>query len=257
MLPQVLLETEHQVASDMLGLAGLIARLPDELRERALTHYSWVEDDCDSYKRLALIGDSVLELFVVEDLHSRLPYSHPGRLTMVRSRVVSGVSCAEVGRELRIPEMLAALEESKHPNAIPADALIAASRPIAEMTEAMIGACYQTFGFDPTRRAVLAAFERQIQTGVQNPLDPKSRLHILLGRCGIPAQYDVISEIRSPHAPTFEVAVVIDSERIGEGRGRTKREAEHAAAESALEHLGASPAPSSPVAEGGSEAVDL
>jgi dsRNA-specific ribonuclease len=66
----------------------------------------------------------------------------------------------------------------------------------------------------------------------------------------------VISQTRSAHAPTFEVAVVIDSEQVGEGQGRTKREAEHAAAESALEHLGASPAPSTPAAERGSDAAD-
>jgi len=238
----VLLETTHRSASDVPDLAGLIAQLPSDLRRRALTHYTWVDDDRHSYKRLALMGDSVLGLFVVEDLHARLPDSRPGTLTMVRSRAVCGVSCAEVGREMGIPAMLEALKESKHPEAIPTEVLVEASRPIAEMTEAMIGAAYLNFGFDPVRDPVLAAFERQIQAGVENPLDPKSMLHRLLSSRGTHAQYEVIAKTGSVHAPKFEVAAVVDSTHVGRGEGRTKREAEHAAAECALDYLEPGPA---------------
>jgi ribonuclease-3 len=239
----VLLETEHRVASDMLELVGLMARLPGQLRDRALTHYTWVDDDRDSYKRLALLGDSVLDLFVTEDLHGRLPDSRPSRLTMVRSRAVSGVSCAAVGRELGIPQLLEERKESKLAGAVSTEILLAATRPVAEMTEAMIGACYLTFGFDRARSAVLAAFERQIQNGVENPLDPKSMLHTLLARQGARPQYKVISKSGSMQAPVFEMAVVVDSERIGEGEGRSKREAEHAAAACAMARLGVSDVP--------------
>lgn len=222
----------------MLELAELIAELPGELREQALTHYTWVEDDCDSYKRLAFIGDSLLALCIAEDLHSRFPDCHPGMLSMIRSRAVCGVSCGEVGRELGIPGMLESLGEPEHVGAVPAEVLLRASRPVAEMTEALIGGSYLTFGFERTRAAVLAAFERQIQAGAKAPHDPKSLLNKLLGRQGTQVAYEVISKSGSDHAPKFEVAAIADSERIGEGKGHSKKEAEHAAAKHALEALG-------------------
>jgi ribonuclease-3 len=220
-------------------LAELIADLPGELREEALTHYTWVEDDRDSYKRLAFIGDSVLSLFVVDHLHRRFPNSRPGQLTMIRSRAVSGISCAEVGRELGVPEMVDTLQEPKHGGAVPAPVLLEAARPVGEMLEALIGACYLTFGFERVRPAVLAAFERQIQTGIRAPLDPKSMLNRLVARRGMCVAYEVISKTGPNQAPLFEVAAVVDSEQIGEGEGRSKKAAEHAAAEHALEALSA------------------
>ena len=87
-------------------LAELIEELPDELREQALTHSSWTEERTDSYERLAYLGDSVLALAVAADLVERFPAIDAGGLTKIHNQAVSGVSCAEVGRELGVPEML-------------------------------------------------------------------------------------------------------------------------------------------------------
>ena len=59
------------------ALAALVAELPDDLREQALTHSSWTEDRVDSYERLAFLGDSVLALAVAADLSSASPRSTP------------------------------------------------------------------------------------------------------------------------------------------------------------------------------------
>jgi len=84
---------------------------------------------------------------------------------------------------------------------------------------------------------VLAAFEGQIQAGIDAPLDSKSMLHELFGRRGKCVDYEVVSKTGPNQAPLFEVAAVVDSEQIGEGEGRSKKAAEHAAAEHALEAL--------------------
>ncbi|MFY9587911.1 MAG: ribonuclease III domain-containing protein, partial [Actinomycetota bacterium] len=152
-----------RLTSRSANLADLIADLPDELRKQALTHYSWVEDDRASYKRLAFVGDSALSLFVADELNRRFPHCRPGRLTMIRSRVVCGNSCTEVGREVGVPGMVEAVEDSRHGGAVPAGILLEAARPVGEMLEALIGGSYLTFGFDRVRPAVLDAFERQIQ----------------------------------------------------------------------------------------------
>ena len=88
------------------ALAALIEELPDELRAQALTHSSWTEDRVDSYERLAFLGDSVLGLSVASDLFDRFPDVDSGGLTKIHNQAVSGVSCAEVGRLLGVPEML-------------------------------------------------------------------------------------------------------------------------------------------------------
>jgi dsRNA-specific ribonuclease len=116
------------------------------------------------------------------------------------------------------------------------EVLLEATRPTAEITEALIGGCHLTFGFERTRSAVLAAFEPQIQAGIKKPLDPKSLLQNLLARRSTTVTYEVLSE---SNAPRWKVAAIVDFERVGEGEGRTKKEGEHAAAEDALESLDA------------------
>lgn len=223
--------------ADVGALEELISGIPPEMRKQAFTHHTWVRDDRESYKRLAFIGDSVLGLFVAEELNARFPDSRPGIFTQIRSRAVSGTSCKEVGRTLGVPFALEAIEEPQLENATPTKSLLEAIRPVAEITEALIGACYLTFGFERTRAAVLAAFEPQIQAGIEKPLDPKSMLQNLASRRGTKASYEVISETGSSLDPMFEVAAVVDFERVAVGEGRSKKAAEHAAAERALERL--------------------
>ena len=87
-------------------MADLLEELPEELRERALTHATWTDDRSVSYERLAYLGDSVLALAVASDLVDRFPRVDAGGLTKIHNQAVSGVSCAEVGRDLGVPEML-------------------------------------------------------------------------------------------------------------------------------------------------------
>ncbi|HWO15463.1 MAG TPA: putative dsRNA-binding protein [Solirubrobacterales bacterium] len=220
------------------ALAGLIADLPDDLEREALTHSSWTEDRTDSYERLAFLGDSVLGLSVASDLFARFPDIDSGGLTKIHNQAVSGVSCAEVGRLLGVPEMLLAAEPGDAPAAIPAETLLAGERPLPEATEALIGACFLAFGFQRTAAAVADAFEIRIEHAAETRIDFKSALQELLARRGARVSYEVIAESGPPHERTFEVAAVVDSERVGEGKGRSKKAAEQAAAEQALKQLG-------------------
>jgi ribonuclease III len=220
------------------ALAGLIADLPDDLEREALTHSSWTEDRTDSYERLAFLGDSVLGLAVASDLFARFPDIDSGGLTKIHNQAVSGVSCAEIGRLLGVPEMLLAAEPGDAPAAIPAETLLAGERPLPEATEALIGACFLAFGFQRTAAAVADAFEVRIEHAAETRIDFKSALQELLARRGARVSYEVIAESGPPHERTFEVAAVVDSERVGEGQGRSKKAAEQAAAEQALKQLG-------------------
>jgi ribonuclease-3 len=219
-------------------LAALIAELPPELREQALTHSSWTEHRVDSFERLAFLGDSVLGLSVATDLFERFDSIDSGGLTKIHNQAVSGVSCAEVGRRLGVPEMLRASEPADVTAAIPAEVLLDGERPLPEATEALIGACYLAFGFERTAEAVAAAFEPRIEHAAETRIDFKSALQELLARRKARVGYEVIAATGPPHRRTFEVVAIVDSERIGSGKGRSKKAAEQIAAEQALLELG-------------------
>jgi ribonuclease III len=218
------------------ALAGLIAELPEELRHRALTHSSWAEE-AESYGRLAYLGDSVLALAVAAALYERFEEIDAGGLTKIHNHAVSGISCAEVGRELGVPEMLEGAEPEAE-EAIPAEALLAGSRPLPEATEALIGACFVAFGFERTAAAVAAAFSARIEYASEVRVDSKSALQELLAQRRAHVSYEVVAESGPAHRRTFEVEAIVDAEPVGRGAGRSKKAAEQMAAEQALQRLG-------------------
>jgi ribonuclease III len=218
------------------ALAGLVGELPGELRERALTHTSWA-DGPESYERFAYLGDSVLALAVAADISERFPDIDAGGLTKIHNHAVSGVSCAEVGGELGVPKMLEEAEPDAE-EAIPAKVLLAGSRPLPEVTEALIGACFLAFGFERVAAAVVAAFEERIEYATEAPVDAKSALQELLARRRARVTYAVIGESGPAHRRTFEVEATVGEERVGTGAGRSKKAAEQMAAEQALKRLG-------------------
>ena len=220
------------------ALAELIAELPDDLRRQALTHSSWSDVRTDSYERFAYLGDSVLALAVARGLVERFPDVDAGGLTKIHNQAVSGVSCAEVGRELGVPEMLRANEPEDMPVGIPAEVLLSGERPLPEATEALIGACFLAFGFDRVAAAVALAFEARVEHAAETRIDFKSALQELLAQRRAIVSYEVTAESGPPHQRKFEVAAIVDSEQVGEGEGRSKKAAEQAAAEQALKRLG-------------------
>jgi ribonuclease-3 len=225
-------------ASHVAALAALIDELPEDLRRQALTHSSWTERRVDSFERLAFLGDSVLGLAVATRVYESFQKLAAGGLTKVHNQSVSGVSCAEVGALLGVPAMLRANEPEEMVGAIPAEILLDGGRPLPEATEALIGACYVAFGFERTAAAVAEAFEPRIELASETRIDFKSALQELLAQRGARVTYEVIAATGPPHQRTFEVAAIVDSERVGRGKGRSKKAAEQIAAEEALAHLG-------------------
>lgn len=224
--------------SSIAALKALIDELPEDLCRQALTHSSWTERRADSFERLAFIGDSVLGLAVATRVYETYPKLAAGGLTKVHNQAVSGVSCAEVGTRLGVPGMLRENEPEETVGAIPAEVLLDGGRPLPEATEALIGACYVAFGFERTAAAVADAFAPRIELAAETRIDFKSALQELLAQRGARVTYEVIAATGPPHQRTFEVAAIVDSERVGRGKGRSKKAAEQIAAEEALTHLG-------------------
>ena len=219
-------------------LAELIDVLPHDLLAQALTHPSWVEEREISYERLAFLGDSVLGLAVAAEVFSEYPDLDSGRLTKILNQSVSGTSCAQVGRAIGVPERLRGSAPADPGAGIPVEVLIGAERPLPEITEALIGACFLAHGFEHTSAAVASAFGPQIEFATRTRVDFKSALQELLAQRGARISYEVVSEAGPPHNRTFEVAATLDGEQVGRGEGRSKKTAEQAAAEQALERFG-------------------
>ena len=112
-------------------------------------------------------------------------------------------------------------------------------RVLASVIEAVIGACYLAYGYEKTAEAVVEAFTPEIEQALVSPADFKSALQERLARRGAVVRYDVVAEDGPPHDRTFEVAATVAGEEVARGSGRSKKDAEQAAAASALEILGA------------------
>jgi ribonuclease-3 len=105
--------------------------------------------------------------------------------------------------------------------------------------EAVIGACYLEFGDETVFSAVVEAFQPEIERALAHPADFKSALQERLARRGTVVAYEVTAEEGPPHERTFEVVARVDGAEIARGSGRSKKDAEQAAAEAALEALSA------------------
>lgn len=218
-------------------LRELLDDLPLTLRRQALTHASWVEHRAESYGRLAFLGDSVLGLAIAEHLFRRFPRADIGRLTKMHGQAVSGRACAEVAVALGVPELLRETAPERADGGIEVDALLASERALASVCEAVIGACYLHHGFEATAVATLAAFSTEIELASERLLDFKSALQERLARNGARVRYEVTGESGPPHDRVFEVEASVNGEVLGRGSGRSKKAAEQAAAEEALEGL--------------------
>jgi ribonuclease III len=227
----------HDLPRPGVTLHELLDALPPELAAPVFTHSSWTPKRSASYERLAFLGDSVLSLAVTTHLFPRLDADRygPGRLTKIRAQAVSGRSCRVVAERLGVPERLRAAAPAAVTPVL--GGLLGTERVLASVIEAVIGACYLAFGYDATAAAVVQAFAPEIEDALEHPVDYKSALQERLARRGELVQYDVVQEQGPPHDRTFSVVAMIGDAEIGRGSGRSKKDAEQEAAQSALEAM--------------------
>jgi ribonuclease-3 len=218
-------------------LRELLDALPPELARHVFTHASWTTRRSESYERLAFLGDSVLSLAVTSHLYPSLEAERfgAGELTKIRAQTVSGRSCRAVAERLGVPERMAAAAPPEVVASVPA--LVSTERVLASVIEAVIGACYLTFGYERAADAVVEAFTSELDDALERPVDFKSALQERLARRGAVVSYEVISEEGPPHDRTFTIVALMDGEEIGRGSGRSKKDAEQLAAQTALESM--------------------
>jgi len=229
--------TDPGVDASVAALRALFDAVPAPLRRRAVTHVTWAATRADSYERLAFLGDGVLGVAIASHLYRTLDEQRvgAGRLTVVRAGTIAHGPCRQVAVRLGLPELV--LELSPDRARSKAVDLVRHERPLAEMTEAVIGACYLEHGFDRTAPAVVEAFSPELGEALEHRTDHKGRLQEWLMARGQQVGYRVVEELGEPHRRTFVVEAVVDGTALGSGRGRSKKLAEQEAAREALATL--------------------
>ena len=207
------------------------------LLENALTHSSYANENKakgeSSNERLEFLGDSVLGMVVADHLYRNHPDMPEGELTRTRAALVCEESLVEVAGQLELGEYLK-LGRGE-------DAGGGRQRPSiqADAVEAVIAAVYLDGGIGSARKLItrfILTNNRREQEGVIR--DFKTALQELVQReSGQVLTYHLLGESGPDHAKVFSVAVELNGKPLGAGEGRSKKEAEQAAAKAAVEKL--------------------
>jgi len=211
-----------------------------ELANMAITHKSFAHDNgkegLDSYnERVEFLGDAILEYIVSKQLYSKLPNEKEGVLTKKRARIVCEASLCHVIKQNNLAECLKVGKcELKIKNSRK-DAML------ADMFEAILGVIYLDAGFETAEKICLKLLEKTIEDEINNIAenkDYKTRLQeeVQKGKNKL-IEYKLINEEGPAHDKTFYVEVYVNNKKIGEGNGKSKKEAEQKAAKEALQNI--------------------
>jgi len=200
---------------------------PDLLRE-ALTHPSVERPKrraAPNYQRLEFLGDRVLGLVVAEHLFQRFPTAPAGELALRYNALVRRDSLVRVAEAIDLGRHVV-LSKSERASS-------GASKPaiLADVCEAVIAALYLDAGIETARRFIAAMWEPIVAEITGAEKDPKTTLQEWAHAAGLaPPRYETTGQEGPPHAPLFAVTVHLDGLPPAAASGRSKREAEQAAA---------------------------
>ena len=206
------------------------------LLEQALVHDSFVSEFpgvfSESNERFEFLGDAVLDLIVAQELVARFPDSPEGHLTQMRASLVNKTSLAEIGGRLDLGSWLIVGRGEADLGGIRRESNLASA------FEALVAALFLDQGYDAAREFVVRVMEADLDSvgDLGRPLHhPKSLLHeAAMDRGYSPPIYEVVGRHGPDHGPTFTVEALLDGKPMGRGEGKSKQEAESAAAEQAL-----------------------
>ena len=209
-----------------------------KLLETALTHSSFANERHDSgeesYERLEFLGDSILGHITADYLYHHEPPIPEGRMTRLRAELVCEQSLHRIAQRLELGKYmrLGKGEERTHGRERPSI--------LADMVESILAAMYLDSGsLEEPRRFVMNELLLQADLGEQHRSeDYKTALQELIQRK--PNQiisYEMLSQSGPDHDKTFVFQVLVNGVPVGQGSGRSKKEAEQMAAREALESL--------------------
>ena len=207
-----------------------------KLLDHALTHSSYANEhhlgSISSNERLEFLGDSVLGMIVADHLYRTFPDLPEGDLTRIRANLVCEGSLVLVAKEWDLGRYL---KLGKGENACGGR-----SRPsiLADAVEAVLAAVFLDGGLAHDRDIIQRFLLDRMEQVNRASRDHKTYLQELVQRkSGQVLSYELIGESGPDHNKTFQMQVLLNGQPIGQGTGHSKKEAEQAAANAAIERL--------------------
>ncbi len=200
----------------------------------AITHPSALDKEKTlyDYERLEFLGDSILGAITAMFLFKQYRDLDEGGLTRIKVSLVSGKSLSRVAQDEGIADCIIFGESETGTDKR------GLSSALENVYESLVAALYLDGGMDAAyawvSRSLLTHADRKLASV---PESPKSSLQELLQNDGKQPHYEIVSFDGPPHDRTFFAQVFVDDDMIGEGSGKSKKQAEAAAAQAALETL--------------------
>jgi ribonuclease-3 len=198
----------------------------------ALTHRSANQNH---YERMEFLGDAVLNFVISSALYDQYPEATEGELSRLRAYLVKGDSLSELAIDLNLSDYLRLGSGELKSGGFRRKSIL------ADVVESIIGAIFLDGGIVPAREFILRLFKNKLASidASKNLKDPKTRLQEYMQARGLPLpEYEIITTSGKAHKQTFTVACKVDllPEPLV-AKGSSRRKAEQAAADQALEQL--------------------
>lgn len=201
----------------------------------AITHRSYLNEHREATwehnERLEFLGDAVLELVVTDYLYRTYPAKPEGELTAVRAALVNTVSLSATSDGMGVnPFLLMSKGEAK-------DEGRARQYILANVFESLVGAMYLDQGYEVAREFIAGKLFAKTDEIIAKRLwqDPKSRFQELSQeQVSVTPTYKLLSQSGPDHDRIFTIGVYLKNDEVATGQGRSKQEAEQAAAEKAI-----------------------
>lgn len=231
---------ESNCTIDLSELEGIVGHKFNDidLLLKALTHSSFcneTEEDISDNERLEFLGDAIISTVIAEAAFRLFPDAREGELTRLKSVVVAQPSLAstagrlDIGRFLRLGHGAAVADRAAtHPSVL------------CDAFEAVVGAIFLDAGFEKARDVVLRLLDGELERARREgrQIDPKTELQMLTyGLAHKPPSYSVVKMAGPAHAPIFTVEVTLPNGNVYRASGRTRKQAEQAAAGLALSNV--------------------
>ena len=207
-----------------------------DLLTQAFIHRSFLNENpkigFDHNERLEFLGDAVLELAVTDFLYKQYPDSPEGELTAYRAALVNAITISEVAGEIGMNEyMYLSRGEAK-------DMGKARQYILANAFEALIGSVYLDQGYEVAERFIAHTLygraaeivKKKLWRDSKSLVQEKAQEHV-----GVTPSYKVVKESGPDHDKYFTIGIFFGAQKIAEGKGHSKQEAEQDAARAALE----------------------
>ena len=214
--------------------AGLGYTFRDKsILENALTHSSYANENRErglrDNERLEFLGDSILGFVVADYLYRSFPDRPEGELTRIRADLVCEKNLARAAGTISLGSFLLLGHGEEHGGGRKRDSIV------SDAMESVIAASYMDGGFSAAKEIIDRLILCDVPAGKPHNFDYKTALQELVQRrSGQVLHYELTGTSGPDHAKQFTFRVTLNGRELGQGTGRSKKEAEQSAARSAL-----------------------